>query len=293
VAVIAEAHWEDPAGWNYYGEMIRGVLGLAPRLRVACEVLTLDSPEDRPRLEDSREMRRFSGFISVAVIDRGLLSWLAGLGRGPVVLLDHQIRDLPVVSVVDGSFEGARAVTRHLLRLGHRRIGFLDHHNRAESNSEKHAGYAAALAEAGIGTDERLVVVPPRAEWVPPGSPEIAQIVEAAVERLLALDEPPTALFGFDDYRALPAIEALERRGRRVGRDFAVAGFGDSAFQKGCCDRLTSSRINVRRMGQEALRAALSGEKSGGGRTIIVPTRLMIRETSRPPPMAGKETSHA
>jgi DNA-binding LacI/PurR family transcriptional regulator len=205
LAVIAETHWEAAPGWNYYGEMIRSVLGLAPRLRAECEVLALDRPEERARLEDGRELRRFAGFISVVVLDRGLLSRLAALGRGPVVLLDHQIRDLPITCVVDGSFEGARAVTKHLLGLGHRRIAFLDHDNRAESNPEKFAGYAAALAEAGIGTDERMVVVPPELDWQAPGETQAAGVVDSAVAGLLALDDPPTALFGFDDYRALPS----------------------------------------------------------------------------------------
>jgi DNA-binding LacI/PurR family transcriptional regulator len=231
VAVIAAGHFEEAQGWHYRGEMIRGVLGQAAKGTASCTVLALDRPEERLAVLDPQRMRAFDAFIAVQIEDHEMLRGLLELGRGPVVLVDHFMRDLPVTSVVDGCFEGARAVTRHLAALGHRRIAYL----------------------AG------------------------------AVERLLALPDPPTAIFAFDDNRALPAIRALQARGIAVGRDFAVAGFGDSAIRRGLCDTLTSCRIYPRKMGEEALRAALEERGPGEGRTIIVPDRLCIRSSTCPP----------
>ena len=98
--------------------------------------------------------------------------------------------------------------------------------------------------------------------------------------RFLALARPPTALFAGTDRRALAALKALEASGVRVGKDFALVGFGDSAFRLGQCDRLTSVRIYTRQMGEAAVRAAVEAMEAPGARTVIVPDRLIVRGTT-------------
>lgn len=280
IAIIAAGHSERGEGWDYLGEMIRGVLARAPRLRAEAAVLSLAEPPERERVWDAAEMRRFDGFISVARDERELLTYLLGLNRGPVVLLDHYVRDLPVVGVVNSSFMGMRALARHLVALGHRRVAFLDCHNRAETNPEKFAGYRVALGEAGVPLDERLVAAPPG----PCAGAERDGHVRRATAALLELEDPPTAILGFDDDWALPAVGVLEGRGHRVGRDFSVAGYGDRAYRTGRSKTFTSCRIYPRQMGRAALRAALARAKAGEGRSIIVRDRPCIRESTCPPP---------
>jgi DNA-binding LacI/PurR family transcriptional regulator len=277
LAVIAARPPLPDGQWEYASELVRGVLAHAPRLRAECTVFYLDQPEHAGRLGDERELGRFDGFISVAQEDRGLLSRLLELGRGAVVLLDHYVRDLPIVGVVDGSFESARAAARHLLALGHRRIAFLDCPDRANTNPEKYGGCRAALLERDV-FDESLVLVPPSVR-----ERELESFLDAALERLLGLPDPPTAAFCFDDNYALVAIRALEKRGLRVGPDFSLAGHGDSAFRRGACGWLTSCRIHVRRMGREAVVAALGGRPRSESRIIIVPNRLLVRKSTCPP----------
>jgi DNA-binding LacI/PurR family transcriptional regulator len=281
VAVIVGSHAEREAPWSYQGELIRGVLGQAPRLRAECAVFSLNDPEEAEQIRRAASMRGFSGFISVAQDAPDLLAHLTGLRRGPVVLLDHTVRDMPVIGVVDGSFQGARAATRHLLGLGHRRVAFLNCGNSGANNPWKHGGYQAALADRGLAYDPELVAGP---EQFTGGDTDMGSFVRAALDRLLALPDPPTALVGFDDFRALPALDALRERGRKPGEDFAVAGMGDSAIRRGVCDWLTSTRTYPRKMGGVALRAALQGGLPSEGRTIIVPNRLYIRRSTCPPP---------
>jgi LacI family transcriptional regulator len=250
-------------------------------------VLALADPEEAARARDPGYLRGFAGFISVAQDAPELLANLLGLRRGPVVLLDHIVRDMPVTGVVDGSFDGARAVTRHLVALGHRRIAFLNCADSGAVNPWKHGGYQSALADRALAYDPELVAAPEQFPEVRAGEAE--KFVRAALDRLLALPDPPTALMAFDDFRALPAIEALRERGRRPGEDFAVAGMGDSTFRRGACDWLTSTRTYPRKMGQTALRAALDGGDSKEGRVVIVPNRLYIRKSTCPPPEAMRE----
>ncbi len=282
VAVIAEHHFEQEPGWSYAGEMILGMQALASRLRAQCMVLACDREEEQARIWDRREMRGFDAYVSVAIEHHDLMSHLLDLGRGPVVLLDHYLKDLPIVGVVDGGFEAARATARHLVALGHRRIAFVDCFNSAFYNPERVAGYRAELARKGVEVDEELIVPQPKIskemtarDW--------GEFAEAALERLLKLESPPTAIFAFDDNRALAFARALEKRGLRPGENFCLAGCGDTAIRRGVCDWLTSARIYPRQMGREALRAALGKRQSQGGQTVIVPNRLYIRGSTCPP----------
>jgi LacI family transcriptional regulator len=286
LAVIIKHHAEQDPGWTYNGELIRGVLSQAPRHRAECTLLSMDDPEVPGRVRDRRYMRGFDGFICVAVTDRGLLQHLVDLRRGPVVLLDHFARDLPVIGVMDGSFRGARSVVRHLLALGHRRIAFLDFADRQEQNPERFEGYRVALAARHLPLEDELVAELAAADWYK----DREGTVDAAVEQMLGLADPPTAFFGFNDRIALAIMRSLEARGLRVGRDVSVAGFGDAVIRRGRCDRLTSCRGYPRKMGCEALRAALAGGVSDRGQTLIVPNRLIIRGSTCPPSAAAADS---
>jgi DNA-binding LacI/PurR family transcriptional regulator len=281
VAVICGRRFDQSESWLPKGEMLRGVLGQLPRMRAEGLVLALDQSEDRARFSSARAMRGCSGFVLVGVEDQGLVHRLVALRRGPVVVLDSNVRSLPVVSVNEDSFGGAMAVTRHLLGLGHRRIAFIDLYDRANRNGDKHDGYAAALAGAGMSYDRKLVAVPGEAER--PYLAGIEEFIGSAVEDFLAMPDAPTAIFAFNDARAEAAVEALEQRGLRVGRDISVAGFGDTSVRRGGRDWLTSCRIYQRKMGQLAARAALEAGNGSEGRSIIVPTRLVARRSTCPP----------
>jgi LacI family transcriptional regulator len=204
--------------------------------------------------------------------DPALVRRILRLRRGPVAMLDSTFRDLPVIGVVDGSFEGARRAVLHLLHLGHRRIAYFAPGEAPEAPHEKTQGYQAALAEAAVACDPQLVF---HARDEAAG-----EQAAAAVARLLALADPPTALFAGTDRRALAAVRALEARGRRVGADFAVIGFGDSAWRSGESDRLSSVRIHTRQMGEAAVQAVLAAGRAPTARTVIVADRLILRQST-------------
>jgi DNA-binding LacI/PurR family transcriptional regulator len=289
VLLVGRTHYERIAGWDYLGEMVKALLRYAPGMRAECRVLALDQPEEKVLFEEAAYARGFDAYVSVQEDAPDLLGRLVGLRRGPVVLLDHTVRDIPVIGIVDGSFEGGRAVTRHLVGLGHRRIAFVDTWNREAVNPWKHGGYRTGLADRGLAYDPGLVAVPEEL-----GVDRLGGLAEAerhlgaaAVGMLLGRPAPPTAILCFDDGLALAVISELERRGIRPGRDLSVAGLGDSAYRRGTCDWLTSCRTYPRKMGRAALRAALEGGRPREGRTIIVPNRIMIRNSTCTP--AGRE----
>mgnify|MGYP000963275363 CR=1 FL=1 len=278
LALVVRTRPREAEGWSQVADMVAGIRAQAGRAGTRCELLAWEDAGDAGRLLDNREMRAHAGFLLVRFGPPRLVSRLLALRAGPVVMVDEPTRGLPAVLVGDDSFTGARAVARHLLGLGHRRIAFLDVGDRQQWNPDKHAGYVAALEDAGAPVDARLTVAP--ALGVPADYSKAPALVDAAVGELLALAEPPTAIFAYDDRRALLVMESLRRRGLEPGRDVAVAGFGDTASRLGICDSLTSCRIDFRRMGREAVRAALRPAEPAEGRFVLVPDRLVVRSST-------------
>ncbi len=271
-AVLAARENSPAGGWSYYGDMIKGIMRGARRLEMGAGLLPLEKIWDRAPGPEWARLREFDAFLVIERDDPALMTALLKLRRGPVVILDSNFRDIPVIGVVDGSFAGARRAVSYLLRLGHRRIAYVPPGETPEKPHEKTQGYRAALAEAGVPFDENLVAGA--------AFKDAAARTRAAVGRFLALEDPPTALFAGEDDRALAALEELEKRGRRVGEDFALIGFGDSAFRHGLTDRLSSVRIYTRQMGEAAVRAAVETRELSEARTLIIPDRLVVRQTS-------------
>ncbi len=133
-----------------------------------------------------------------------------------VALVDDEHPELPSVAIDDVA--GGRLAVEHLLELGHRRIAFVGDDEESpwgfRSSARRRVGAAAALAEAG----GRLIVR---------RGPHGRRHARALAARLLALDDPPTAIFAGSDLQAVGVLEAAEAAGMSVPGDLSVIGFDD------------------------------------------------------------------
>lgn len=135
-----------------------------------------------------------------------------------------------------------RAVTRHLLDLGHRRIGFIGGPPEHGGAGRRYQGYAEALAERGLPVESGLLA---------PGDFAFASGL-AAARTFLAQADRPTAIFASNDYMALGVMSAALRAGLSVPRDLAVAGFDDSEGARQTWPMLTTIRQPMEAMGEAA-----------------------------------------
>jgi LacI family transcriptional regulator len=142
---------------------------------------------------------------------------------------------------------GAFEATRYLLERGHRRIAHLRGDPRYASAQARAAGYRRAVEAAGLAVDPDLIQGD---EWSP-------LAVDALMGRLLALADPPTALFAANDNLAFRAIEVLRAAGRRVPADVAVVGFDDIPLAREMVPPLTTVRIPLEELGRRAARRLL------------------------------------
>jgi LacI family transcriptional regulator len=148
---------------------------------------------------------------------------------------------LSAVSIND--FEASRAMTRHLLELGHRRIGFINGHPNQTASGQRFRGYIEGMTEAGlsVGTDQ-----------VAQGYFTYRSGLEAA-EKLLTVWKP-TAIFASNDDMAAATMAVAHRRGLDVPGDLAVAGFDDTPLATTVWPSLTTVRQPIADMAREAVR---------------------------------------
>jgi len=187
----------------------------------------------------------------------------------PLVLADHFHSGLRCINV--DNVGGSYAATQHLLDGGARRlaliVGPLSHH----SVSLRAVGFRRALFEAGRLADPALEM------------PMDMSLVYHdagcdAMRRLLALPEPPDAVFAYNDQTALGAIEVCNELGLRVPQDIRIVGFDDIDLAGRSQPPLTTVRIDKEALGREAIVALIEGLTSPGEQ--LLPVELVVRESS-------------
>ncbi|MGC1462996.1 MAG: LacI family DNA-binding transcriptional regulator [Terracidiphilus sp.] len=189
----------------------------------------------------------------------------------PIFLVNDQHPGAFVHSVMICNQEGTRAVTEHLVELGHRRIAYIGDQFGYQSDTERFAGYREALNTAKIPVHVDLVV---RGD----GKPEAAM---RAMDQLLALSDPPTAVCCYNDMTALGAMRSIRIHGLHVPDDISIAGFDDLFVASYTDPPLTTVRQPMRRMGliaMENLIKLMSGQESMV--RIKVKAELIVREST-------------
>jgi LacI family transcriptional regulator len=191
---------------------------------VVCNVVT---PQQRDHhLAALTTRHRADGVIVVSL--RLSAAQLAAFRRARMPLVTIDVLAPGVPQTLTDDVAGGRLATGHLLSLGHRRIGFVGDTMRGAAgvsriglgfiaSQHRLTGYRQALAAAGLGHDRALVRRGPH-------GPANA---EALAEQLLALPDPPSAIFAASDIQAIGVLAAADRLGAAVPGDLSVIGFDD------------------------------------------------------------------
>ena len=191
------------------------------------------------------------------------------------VLVDAQHATLPSVIVDDVA--GGEMATRHLVELGHRRIGFLGDtppEFRFDWSRDRTRGYERALERAGLEL---------RPEYVREGTRSVHVARSVAIE-LLRLPERPTAIFAASDTQALGVLEAARSLGLHVPEELSVVGFDDVEIASYVgLTRVRQPLFEGGRRGGELLLRALAG-RPPHAQSELLPLELVVRGTTGPAP---------
>jgi DNA-binding LacI/PurR family transcriptional regulator len=173
--------------------------------------------------------------------------------------------------------EGGRLAVRHLLALGHRRIGFIGdrepHPYGFTSSARRRAGAAGACDAAG-------------AELIVLRGPYGREEARSIAAKMLAGGDPPTAIFAPSDLQALGVLEAAEDLGLRVPQDLSVVGFDDIEVARYAGLTTVAQPLEESGLlGAQLLLQALEGEP---GSTQRLELRLVVRSTTGSPSQAPR-----
>jgi LacI family transcriptional regulator len=191
----------------------------------------------------------------------------------PFVVVDPRTEVPDGIAVVRAAHSsGATQATRHLLSLGHRRIGVICGPSGWVATQERLRGYYGALAGAGVLPEESVVRY--SNFRVDGGRQEMAA--------LLDLPDPPSAVFAFNDSMAIGAMQEAAARGLRIPGDMSVVGFDDTVEATVVVPALTTVRQPLAELGRTAVSVLLRqlNNRSFEPLRIELETRLVPRDST-------------
>jgi DNA-binding LacI/PurR family transcriptional regulator len=178
--------------------------------------------------------------------------------------------DLPSVDV--DNLGGAKTAVDHLIRLGHKRIGLITNGPLIYSAAlARQQGYEAALRESNLPLDPDLLR---EGEFNPESGAR-------AMKSLLALSNPPTAVFIASDMVAIGVIQAIRKARLKIPQDIALVGLDDIPWAAYLSPGLTTIRLPAQEIGQQAAKLLITFlEGNTPSKTkIFLPTKLIIRDS--------------
>ncbi|WP_157219869.1 LacI family DNA-binding transcriptional regulator [Flavisphingomonas formosensis] len=270
--------WRAGRGSDWVAQMLLGAMPRCERDGYHLLIELLDGHSDRlhQRIDAVVSSLRPDGVIltpphsqDTSIIDqlerRGVaiarMSPGSGDERGFRVVMDEQ--------------EAAAVATRHLIALGHRRIGFLTGSADYAVSAERLAGYRAAMEAASL---------PIRAEWIREGEFSFESGLETA-EALLTLAERPSAIIASSDEQALAALHRARGAGLAVPRDLSIISFDDTPPVSFSLPPLTAIRQPTAAMAERASTLLIEGRgiDPNGSPAHVLPFELVIRGSTAPP----------
>jgi len=268
---------------SYLSQFLIGALHAA---RHAGAHLTIEACESEDAGEQAEVARRFALSDVDGVIlppplseSKPILSELANL-RMPFVTVAMASPKPYSLNVRIDDRAAAEEITRHLIGLGHKRIGFIKGHPNHIASHDRMQGFADALKEAGIKIED----MPVEQGYFSYRSGIVA------TERILKRPERPTAIFASNDDMAAAAISVIHRHGLAVPQDMSVVGFDDTMLATSVWPELTTVKQPIAAMAEAALDLLMADLRSRLTKTQrkvnerVLTHALIIRESSGAPP---------
>jgi DNA-binding LacI/PurR family transcriptional regulator len=201
----------------------------------------------------------------------------------PMVLVEN-LQGFPIHSVTADNFTAGRIMTEYLIRLGHKRIGALGGPLKYSSLCDRMRGYQIAMIENGLPLDPSLQPSPVS------GNPRKGYV---QMQKLIALSEPPTAVFAVSDRAAFGAMEAIKDAGLVCPDDISVVGVDDVRDSAYSTPSLTTFGVPKYDLGKTAVSMLhnLTRDRSIPPARTVLLGNILVRQSAAPPrekPLHGR-----
>jgi LacI family transcriptional regulator len=279
--------------WPLIPEILRGVSEMIGRS--SHELLLYSSTHEQE--QGSAELSEVIDHILATRIASGLLAVYPGAitrhltefhEQGlPMVIIDDREQPTTVPWVSADNRGGALEATRYLLRLGHRRIAYIQGLPEYRVSRERYQGYCDALSEAGLEPERGLVL---QADFV-------ASSGRSCAEQFFAMAEPPTAIFAANDQMAYDVLASAEEHGLRVPEQFSLIGFDDippSAYTHPALTTVRQPFYDLGKRATEVLLSLLDEPRPVAYNSYAAVSRspLVASSSERPEPVRIQLTTH-
>jgi LacI family transcriptional regulator len=231
---------------------------------------TDDDPVKEARYIDQLVRRRIDGLIIAATRDSAPILQSLKRRRQPFVLVDRVVEGVEADTVRGDNSGAAHLMTRHLLSTGYSRIGIISGSHNVSTAEERVAGYRAAMSEAGIPTNDEMILYGQYTEnWG-----------YQATQDLMSRRPAPDALFAANNFIALGVLEALHTLGLDVPQDVAVVCFDDTTNLV-TARFLTTASQPAHEMGRTAARLLLERFDAPESplQEIVLPIEIVVRSS--------------
>ncbi|MFI6348945.1 LacI family DNA-binding transcriptional regulator [Streptomyces sp. NPDC050560] len=258
----------------FFTSLARGVEDAAQRTSLSVVLCNSDEDTEKERRYLEVALGEQMAGVIVAAASRDHTDLGPLIARGiPVVAVDRRPHDAEVDAVMVDNQHGGEAATRHLLRAGYRRIACITGPEGASTSEERLSGYLTVLRDSGGVKDAYVRYADFRVEGG-----------RAAMRALLALPEPPDAVFVTNNLMTIGALDAL-READLAAPGVGVLSFGDVPWASLLRPSLTTVELPSYELGRtaaELLLRRMSGRETSL-QTVVLRTTLRARESTTGP----------
>ncbi len=191
----------------------------------------------------------------------------------PIISIDNSMDGLESGIITEDNLAGTYQLTSHLLQHGHQKIGFISGPLRESHVCERLEGCRKAIEDKGLAFEDQLVSY---GNWTVEDGFDITMA-------WLALEKPPTAILGLNNFMCMGALSAIIQHGKRVPDEIALASFDDVEFGHLLHPCLTALDYSYQQIGVEAIRMALNSIETEASRhvkeVVRLPVKMMVRQS--------------
>ncbi|MHB1650948.1 MAG: LacI family DNA-binding transcriptional regulator [Desulfitobacteriaceae bacterium] len=258
----------------FYANITRGVEDVANELGFNVILCNTDYDMHKERMYiDFLLQKGIDGIIfsTPEIRDKNVKDLIESNPQLPVVILGSKVEGVIADEILVDNFEGGYLSTKHLLELGHQRIGFVSGGRYTLATIERQKGYERALKDNGVQITSELIIMD---EFKANSGYKNAL-------KLLSKDRP-TAIFAGNDLIAVGVYRAARELGLNIPEDLSVVGFDDTEYAQILTPMLTTIHSPIQEMGSRAMRFAimnLQGKKTAKETVVFRPT-LVKREST-------------
>ena len=255
----------------FYIEIIRGIENAA--IEQGYNILLCETGSDPSRASiyfNLLKSQLAEGIISMdPTIDRAKLLELAD--KYPVVQCSEYDEDGHISYVSINNELAAYHAVRYLIKIGHKKIGLINSHNKFLYARERRQGFEKALHESGLAINP---------EWIFNTDDLGFEHGQRAMRQLLALPEKPTAVFAVSDILAIGALKEINMSGLHVPNDIAIIGFDKISFSNMTHPTLTTISQPRYDMGVTSAKMLINKIKGNQVDSIVLDHELIIRDST-------------